>query len=136
MPRASASAGTLGLLSAVALAATLHAQQPSNLGFEAHSLNGGLVGWGAAGAGFEIVVDSVAPLAGRFSLRTRWLDAAAHPEPGKFAVASQPFPVAAAAGRMLHLTGYIRTENLRAGYAGFWMRVDGPNGSMLAFDKR
>ena len=53
---------------------------------------------------------------------------------GKFAVTSQAFPVARAVGRKLHLTGYIRTENIRAGFAGFWMRVDAPGNRPIAFD--
>lgn len=116
------------------LAADASAQQPSNLGFEAHA-NGRAVGWNSAGSGFEITVDSITPFAGRFSLRTRWVDAAPYSDASqKFAGASQTFPVVRAAGRKLHLTGYIRTENIRTGFAGFWMRVDGPAQRSLAFD--
>lgn len=127
----------VGCLLAVTALATdvLALQKSSNFGFEAHSANGRPVGWVVGGEGFEVVVDSVAPLAGRFSLRTRWVDAAAYSGMSrKFAVASQSFPVAIAAGRKLHLTGYIRTENIRTGFAGFWMRVDGPARRILAFD--
>ncbi len=111
-----------------------YAQQPGNLGFEMHDGTGRTVGWNNGGTGFQIVVDSSAPYAGRFSLRTRWVDPAQYSEAsGKFAVASQVFPLARAAGRKLQLTGYIRTQDITSGYAGFWMRVDGPSGS-IAFD--
>lgn len=120
------------VLTARAVAAQV--QQGSALGFELHA-NGRPAGWGIAGDGYEIVADSVAPLAGRFSLRTRWLGAARQPgDSGRFAVASQSFPAARAAGRKLHLSGYIRTESIRAGWAGLWMRVDGPARALLAFD--
>lgn len=124
------------VLAISALATNVRAQQQSsNFGFETHSANGRPAGWYATGDGFEAVVDSVAPLAGRFSLRTRWVDAAPDSVVShRFANVSQSFPVATAAGRKLHLTGYIRTENIRTGFAGFWMRVDGPGRRMLAFD--
>jgi erythromycin esterase len=124
------------VLAIAALATDVLAQpQSSNLGFETHAANGRPGGWGVQGEGFEAAVDSVAPLAGRFSLRTRWVDAAPDSVMShRFANVSQSFPVATAAGRKLHLTGYIRTENIRTGFAGFWMRVDGPGRRMLAFD--
>jgi erythromycin esterase len=124
------------VLAVAALAARVQAQQPSfNLGFEAQSAHSRPAAWVVAGDGFEIVADSVAPLAGRFSLRTRWLAAVPYSEmSNKFAVARQSFPVARTAGRKLHLTGYIRTDGIRTGFAGLWMRVDGPAHAALAFD--
>jgi erythromycin esterase len=124
------------LLVATALAAALQAYQlPPNSGFETFDASGRPTGWNIGGEGFEIVVDSVAPLAGRVSLRTRWVSTKAYsvelPQP--FAVATQFIPVWKAAGRKLRLTGHIRTENIGAGYAGFWMRVDRPGG-VFAFD--
>ncbi len=112
------------------------AQPLTNLGFETQTTGGRPSGWGMAGDGFELVSDSASPLAGRFSLRTRWIGPAGYTvDSRKFAVANQAFPVARAAGRMLRLSGYIRTEGIATGYAGFWMRVDGPNGSPpVAFD--
>ena len=123
------------VLAIAALATDVLAQQSSNLGFETHAANGRPVGWGVSGNGFEATVDSVAPLAGRFSLRIRWVDSVPYPGTSrKYANAGQIFPVATAAGRRLHLTGYIRTENIHTGFAGFWMRVDGPGRKILAFD--
>ncbi|QJR35211.1 erythromycin esterase family protein [Gemmatimonas groenlandica] len=112
------------------------AQQLVNLGFETQGIGGRPSGWGLGGDGFELVADSVSPMEGRFSLRTRWIGPAGYTEDSrKFAVANQPFPVAVAAGRRLRLSGYIRTEGITTGFAGFWMRVDAPNGAApLAFD--
>ncbi|TAH37295.1 MAG: erythromycin esterase family protein [Planctomycetota bacterium] len=50
-----------------------------------------------------------------------------------FGVATGTFPVAAARGRSVRFSGWIRTEDLRDGFAGLWWRVDGPTG-VLAFD--
>src|SRR5476649_1929687 len=119
----------------VTLPLAVSAQTPTNLGFETHDASGHAVGWAARGSGFEVVVDSVAPFAGRFSLRTRWVDAAPYVQASaKFAVASQALPVALAVGRKLHLTGYIRTDNISVGFAGFWMRVDALDSRTIAFD--
>ena len=117
-------------------ASAASAQQLVNLGFETQNTGGRPSGWGMGGDGFELVADSTSPLAGRFSMRTRWIGPTAYTEVSrKFAVANQPFPVALAAGRRLRLSGYIRTEGIATGYAGFWMRVDGPSGApSIAFD--
>ncbi len=37
-------------------------------------------------------------------------------------------------GRKLHLTGYIRTENVRTGYAGLFMRVDAPGNRTIVVE--
>jgi erythromycin esterase-like protein len=52
-----------------------------------------------------------------------------------FGVGTAKFPVAVAAGHHIRYSGYIRTENIKHGYAGLWWRVDPPSGSKpLAFD--
>src|SRR6266851_5136862 len=50
-----------------------------------------------------------------------------------FGVATGTFPVAAAAGKRLRYTGFIKTQGITRGYAGIWWRVDGQSGT-LAFD--
>jgi erythromycin esterase len=105
---------------------------PMNLGFEAHDGANRPTGWFAAGAGYEVVVDSASPLAGRYSLRSRWVGAVARGEQA-FGVASLAYPVSLARGRALRLTGFIRTEGIASGYAGLWMRIDGVGGA-IAFD--
>ncbi len=118
----------------VATIAALRQQPLPNLGFESHDAQGRPTGWYIGGEGFEVVVDSAAPLAGRFSLRSRWTAPTAfRPQAGKFGVGTLSFPVARAAGRRLRFAGSIRTEKIDSGYAGLWMRVGGPDGQPLAF---
>jgi erythromycin esterase-like protein len=50
-----------------------------------------------------------------------------------FGVATGTFPVAAAAGKRIRYSGYIKSEAITRGYAGLWWRVDGASG-VLAFD--
>jgi hypothetical protein len=55
-----------------------------------------------------------------------------------FGVATGTFPVKDAAGKTIHFSAWIKTENVLNGYAGLWWRVDGPgegiNRPVLAFD--
>jgi hypothetical protein len=55
-----------------------------------------------------------------------------------FGVATGTFPVKDAAGKTVRFSAWIKTENVRNGYAGLWWRVDGPgegnNRGLLAFD--
>jgi hypothetical protein len=55
-----------------------------------------------------------------------------------FGVATGTFPVKDAAGKTVHFSAWIKTENVSNGYAGLWWRVDGPgegtNRPQLAFD--
>jgi hypothetical protein len=55
-----------------------------------------------------------------------------------FGVATGWFPVKDAAGKTVRFSAWIKTENVRNGYAGLWWRVDGPgegtNRTVLAFD--
>lgn len=45
------------------------------------------------------------------------------------------FPLQAAVGHTVRFSGWIKTENIRDGYAGLWWRVDGSEkGKSLAFD--
>lgn len=59
-------------------------------------------------------------------------------QPGEeppFGSATAQLPVSVAAGHSVHLSGYIKTENIENGFAGFWIRADGPPGTgSLAFD--
>jgi len=118
----------LAALIAGVLPLTVRAQAVTNLGFEAVSSAKGAWrpdGWGVAGEGYEIVIDSAQHVEGRASLRSRRME---HPSAGaatyRFGVATQSYPVALARGRTLRLSGWIRTEAVAEGYAGLWLRVD------------
>jgi hypothetical protein len=67
------------------------------------------------------------------------LRAAKPSKPGSsFGVATGSFPVKDAAGKTVRFSAWIKTEDVRNGYAGLWWRVDGPgegtNRPTLAFD--
>jgi erythromycin esterase len=119
----------LAILMALAPGA-LSAQASLNLGFEAHGADGRVLNWGSGADGYRMVVDSIEPLAGRFSLRSEWIGGDRPPQQRSFGVASTLFPLQQVIGRRLHLTGYIRTQDV-TGYAGFWLRVDGLNGMIV-----
>ncbi len=51
-----------------------------------------------------------------------------------FATATGGFAVKAAAGHSVRFGAWIKTENVREGYAGLWWRVDGEGGKVLSFD--
>jgi hypothetical protein len=55
-------------------------------------------------------------------------------EDSGFGVITGTIPARDAAGKTLHLRGYIRTRGVDRGYAGLWARVDGPDLKVLAFD--
>jgi len=102
--------------------------EPLNLGFEK-----GLRGWAGGGRGYAIRADAVHPHSGQWCLRLDYLGAR-RPGPQVFGAANRTFPVELVRGRRLTLTGWIRTSNLTGGWAGLWMRVDGPKGAVLAID--
>ena len=77
--------------------------------------------------GYPVKIDSVVKKDGRYSLSIE-----KGIGEGQFGVTNMYIkPVFS--GKRIRLTGYLKTENITNGFAGLWMRVDGPNGS-LAFD--
>lgn len=54
-------------------------------------------------------------------------------EPRPFGTLMQAFKADSHIGKRLRLSGYIKAE-VAEGWAGLWMRVDGPTGTSLAFD--
>ncbi|MGD8414321.1 MAG: erythromycin esterase family protein, partial [Candidatus Latescibacterota bacterium] len=67
--------------------------------------------------------------------RAKYYDAiAARRVGGNFGVATWSFPVEAARGKRLEYSGYIKTENVRDGWAGLWWRVDCGAKTAAAFD--
>jgi erythromycin esterase len=95
-----------------------------NLGFEASDHP---EGWFAGGKGYNAAIDEEQKHTGKRSLRLAFREA------GDFGVATSRVPVDAVKGKRLRLIGFIKTEEITEGWAGLWMRVDGPGG-VLAFD--
>ncbi len=58
----------------------------------------------------------------------------AGPAASGFGTATGTFPVDKARGKKISLHGFIRTEKVDGGFAGLWLRVDGKDHAMLAFD--
>jgi erythromycin esterase len=71
-------------------------------------------------------LDSLVKHSGKYSLRLIAY--------GKTAIGvGHSFETRTPIGKSIQLAGWIKCENL-SGFAGLWMRVDGPNRSMLAFN--
>jgi erythromycin esterase-like protein len=60
------------------------------------------------------------------------VSAASPQQQAAFGVATANFPAQAALGKHVTLAGYIRSKDVAGGYAGLWVRADGPQGP-LAF---
>lgn len=62
-------------------------------------------------------VDSVVRFSGHYSLKVT--------SEGGYASCSNVFPIESALGKTIKICGYIKTENLIGGTAGFWCRIEG-----------
>jgi erythromycin esterase len=104
-----------------------------NLGFERSSMIAPELpaGWFVGSSEYEVVLDTMAPHSGTRSLR---IAPRSTPRPQAFGVATSRIDGQIAAGKTVRLRGYVRTRDVAAGYAGLWMRVDGPGGRMLALE--
>ncbi len=85
-------------------------------------------GWYYGTNGYEVERDTTIAAHGGCSLRLRYVSG------DRFGLASQQIGVADKRGNVLVLTGQIRTEAVEQGYAGFWLRLDGEDGTMLRLD--
>ncbi|MDX1388853.1 MAG: carboxypeptidase-like regulatory domain-containing protein, partial [Acidobacteriota bacterium] len=93
-----------------------------DLGFEQDGTK-----WYLGGKGYVVTVVDDEKHSGERALRMTC------EELGSFGVATGGFPVEEARGKRLRLTGYVKTAEITKGWAGLWMRIDGPDGS-LGFD--
>lgn len=66
---------------------------------------------------YNISVDSVVRFSGRYSLAVTGQ--------GGFASCSNVYPIDSVLGKTIKICGYIKTENLVGGTAGFWCRING-----------
>ena len=90
------------------------------------------MGWSVGGTGYVLTVDTAERLDGRISLRSHRVDTASSDQ--RFGAASQSLPARIASGRTVRFTGWIRTANIDTGFAGLWLRIQGPRDSVLQFD--
>ena len=100
---------------------TSTAEPPSALGFET-TLEAG--GWKSSGKGCDFNLDGHEAHVGKQSLHVACSKADA------FFTASQH--IAAATGQPpLRVRGFLRTRKVAGGFAGLWIRADGPNGPLF-----
>ncbi|MCA1702335.1 MAG: hypothetical protein LC808_03315 [Actinobacteria bacterium] len=105
---------------------------PVNLGFEDGERDGVPAGWFRCGHdGYELSADHDEVYGGRASGRVRSVREPAEHEFGGLGqlVSAEGFR----AGRV-RLVGWLRTEAVVGHGAGLWMRIDGPDGTILDFD--
>jgi len=107
-----------------------HAQGTLNLDFESRSDDPTLPdGWATGGQGYEVRIDEGEKTSGKASLRF-----ARKEGQGGFAVETSAIPVKLARGKTIKFSGDIKADDVEGGYAGLWLRVDGPGGKILGFD--
>lgn len=118
------------VLSACLAPALASAQAPLNLDFERRSDDPATPdGWYTGGQGYEVALDGRDVRSGKLALRmTRQAGQ------GGFGVATASVPAKVVRGKTIRLAGAIKAEGVADGYAGLWLRVDGPGGAMLGFD--
>ncbi len=117
-------------------------QKDLNLGFERIGYKAKPMGWYAGGGGSKDdldgylgELDSKTVHSGKYSLHLKYLK-------GKgFGVGTNSIDVEPLRGKMIRLSGWIKTENVGGkksqnydGYAGLWWRVDGPDHKTVAFN--
>lgn len=100
-----------------------------NLDFEDTTPDGKPKFWMAGGVGYAAVIESGDAPSGETCLK---LESIATNR--TFGVATSSFPVDSARGKKVRYTGYIKTENVKDGYAGLWWRVDKIPQQVAAFD--
>jgi hypothetical protein len=106
------------------------AETTLNLDFERRGSNpASPAGWFAGGQGYEAVLDDTDVTSGKTALRITRREGK-----GGFGVATAALSVKSMRGKTVRLSGDIKTEDVQDGYAGLWLRVDGPKGAQLGFD--
>jgi hypothetical protein len=103
-----------------------------NLGFEEGGLYNTLpTDWYGGGKGYELTVDRSVYRSGTGSGRIRFVGG---PSPDSFGTLTKCVAPMTMTGKKVEYDGYVRTDAAPGGWAALWMRVDGPNQQMLAFD--
>jgi hypothetical protein len=80
--------------------------------------------------GFDTGVDREVAHGGHASVSIRSIVA----EPKNFRALTQLIKADAYRGKRVRLAGYLKTRDVRGGWAGLWLRVDGPDAKLLAID--
>jgi len=108
------------------------AQSSLNLDFELTNYNATLPrNWYVGGDGFKNSLDSLEKQHGKYSLKMEMSGARNN---NSFGVFTGSLPVVDFAGKNVEYKGWIKTKEVKNGYAGLWLRVDGENRATLGFD--
>ncbi|MGD2093309.1 MAG: erythromycin esterase family protein, partial [Candidatus Aminicenantes bacterium] len=100
-----------------------------NLDFEDFTVNLSPKWWDVEGMGYKGAIDEKVIYNGKASLYLECINTKRY-----FAAATSTFPIDHARGKKLRFTGFIKTENVKEGYAGLWWRVDSKRKVGIAFD--
>ena len=120
------------LVSFCLYSSNIFAQRSLNLDFELRNYGASLPkNWYAGGEGFKVSLDSLEKHAGKFSLK---MEMPGVRSGNSFGVFTGTLPIETFAGKNVEYKGWIKTKDVKNGYAGLWLRVDGENRAMLGFD--
>ena len=110
----------------------IFAQSSLNLDFELRNYGASVPkNWHVGGEGFKVSLDSLEKHAGKFSLK---MEMPGVRSGNSFGVFTGTLPIETFAGKSVEYKGWIKTKDVKNGYAGLWLRVDGENRAMLGFD--
>jgi len=77
---------------------------------------------------YRVALDSTTKQSGKYSLSINQIGQEAN-------FGAIDFPICQVfEGKMIELKGYIKTENVKTGYAGLWLRLDGKEHKTIGFD--
>ena len=110
---------------------SIFAQNSLNLDFELINYGNLLPkNWNVQGTGFKVSLDSLEKHNGKFSLKTE-----VSVDPNAIAGGFKGgLPLETFAGKTVEYKGWLKTKDLKSGYAGLWLRVFGANGVTLQWD--
>ena len=105
-------------------------QASMNLDFELRSSIYSLPkNWHTGGKGLKVSLDSLERHKGKMSLIMEMTGN----QYGKYGMFTGSLPVELVAGKNVEYKGWIKTRNVKNGYAGLWFRVDGENNALLGY---
>jgi len=93
--------------------------------------NGGIFKYGDE-KGYKVYLDSLERHSGKYSLKMEMTNESVVNGFGVFT--GTFYPIEDFAGKTVEYRGWIKTKNVRNGYAGLWLRIDGADKNVLGFD--
>ena len=88
-------------------------------------------GWGGGGEGYQLALDSKEVHGGKACGRIRYRGSSLK----GFGTLTTMSPIEKYRGKRVRYTGWLRSKDIKNGWAGMWMRIDGQQeGEVLGFD--